>query len=383
MKRFDAAYAAFAAALLVGVPAVAAAQAQDIPRLEFARAYSQLSFRRPVAMLQAPGDSTRWYVVEQGGRVLTFADSQDVSQAEIALDFGDQVDDAPNEAGLLELAFDPQFETSRAVFLSYTRPGGVLTSVIARFTVSADGLRIDPASERVVLTLAQPYGNHNGGGIAFGPDGYLYIGFGDGGSGGDPHGHGQNTGTLLGAMLRIDVDADGGLPYAIPPDNPFATGGGRGEIFAWGLRNPWRWSFDRETGDLWAGDVGQDEWEEIDLITAGGNYGWNRREGGHPFGDAREAADLTDPVAEYSHRRGCSVTGGYVYRGSAAPQLQGVYLYGDYCGGVIWGMRGADGEPQIVAQTGLLIGSFAQGLDGELYALDHRRGGIYRLGTVN
>ena len=378
MEQFDATHAALAAAaLLAGALVVPAAQAQNIPRIAPARAYAELSFSRPLAMLQAPGDSSRWYVVEQAGRVLTFVDAPDVSHAEIAIDLGDRVDDAPNEAGLLGLAFHSRFETNRQVFLSYTRRGAGLTSVIARFTASADGLRIDPASERVVLTLPQPYGNHNGGGIAFGPDGYLYIGFGDGGSGGDPHGHGQNTGTLLASMLRIDVDVD--LPYAIPPDNPFATGGGRGEIFAWGLRNPWRWSFDRETGDLWAGDVGQSQWEEINLISAGGNYGWSRREGAHRFRGAGGAADLIDPVAEYSHRQGCSVTGGYVYRGAAVPRLQGVYLYGDYCSGVIWGMRGAGGEPQILARTELRIGSFAQGLDGEVYALDHQRGGIFRL----
>ena len=357
------------------------APAQEIPQLRAERVYPALSFRRPVAMLQAPGDAERWYLVEQAGRVLSFAAAADVGTADVVVDLSGQVDDAPNEAGLLGMAFHPDFATNGAVFLSYTRRDDGLTSVIARFTAAANGLSFDAASEQTVLTLAQPYGNHNGGHIAFGPDGYLYVGFGDGGSGGDPHGHGQNTGTLYGTLLRIDVDV--ALPYAIPPDNPFATGGGRGEIFAWGLRNPWRYSFDRETGELWAGDVGQNQWEEINLITAGGNYGWNRREGAHPFRGPDVVGDLIDPVAEYSHRLGCSVTGGHVYRGALVPRLSGTYLYGDYCSGVVWGLGGAGAEPQIVAQTGLRIGAFAEGTDGELYILDHRRGGIYRLSAAN
>jgi len=229
----------------------------------------------------------------------------------------------------------------------------------------------------------QPFLNHNGGQIAFGPDGLLYVGLGDGGSGGDPLGHAQDTSTLLGSILRIDVDR--GTPYAVPPDNPFAAGGGRPEIFAWGLRNPWRWSFDRETGELWCGDVGQNRWEEVDRIRRGGNYGWNVREGAHCFASAEcDSAGLIEPVAEYSHDEGCSITGGYVYRGATLPQISGAYVYGDFCSGRIWGLFSAGGgalAPRLLAESGLQISSFAEDHDGELYVVDYG-GGIHRLASA-
>ena len=236
-----------------------AALAQDV-RVGVERAFPHLDFRKPLLLLQAPGDE-RMFVVEQAGRVLVFDDDPVAARAQVFADIRARVEDGPNEAGLLGMAFHPDFPSNRKVFLSYTRrgPGRRLTSVISRFTADASGAALDAGSEEVILTLAQPFANHNGGHIAFGPDGYLYIGFGDGGSGGDPQGNGQNVNTLLGALLRIDVD--GGRPYAIPPDNPFAAGGGRPEIYAWGLRNPWRFSFDRARGDLWLGDVGQNEIE--------------------------------------------------------------------------------------------------------------------------
>ena len=222
------------------------------------------------------------------------------------------------------------------------------------------------------MTLDQPFANHNGGQVGFGPDGFLYIGFGDGGAGGDPRGNGQNTNTLLGAMLRIDVNR--GDPYAIPPDNPFAAGGGRPEISAWGLRNPWRWSFDAATGELWAGDVGQNQVEEIDIIVKGGNYGWNMREGSSPFrGGRRPGADLIGPVAEYSHSFGCSVTGGYVYRGTEIPALAGTYVFGDYCSGRLWGLApdGSGGRAMApLLREDINPSSFGEALDGRLFVVD-------------
>ena len=354
---------------------------QSLPALALERAFPGIPLASPVLLLQAPARPDRWYVVERAGRVLRFADDPGASRADVVIDLRERVDTA-GEGGLLGMAFHPDFAANGRVFLSYTvdgrAPGSPLESRIARFTSRDGGDTLDPASERIVLRLDQPYANHNGGHVAFGPDGMLYAGFGDGGAAGDPRGHGQDTGTLLGAMLRLDVDA--AEPYAIPPDNPFAGGGGRGEIFAWGLRNPWRWSFDRETGTLWAGDVGQNAWEEIDRVERGGNYGWNVREGTHCYrADGCRTAGLTDPVVEYGHDAGCSVTGGYVYRGETIPALRGVYLYGDFCSGLVWGWPTAGGGPaERLVDTGISLVSFAEGLDGELFAIDIG-GGLYRL----
>lgn len=376
-----------AASLSIGLAATLPASAQALgDAVGTVRAFAGLSFERPVAMIQAPGSDADWYVAEQAGRIFTFADDPGAARADLVLDLRAGVDSGPNEAGLLGMALHPDFAANRQVFLSYTRPGtgrGVaLISVISRFTADADGRRLDPDSEQIVLTLEQPFGNHNGGHIAFGPDGFLYAGFGDGGAGGDPRNNGQNTGTLLGTLLRVDVDGPGA--YEIPPDNPFADGvGGRPEIHAYGLRNPWRWSFDRQTGELWLADVGQNRWEEVDRIVSGGNYGWNAREGAHGFdGSTRAAGPLIEPVAEYSHQQGCSVTGGFVYRGRAIADLQGFFVYGDFCSGLVWGVRrttNSGTEVQRLMQTDLRIAAFAEGNDGELYILDHGRGRIFQL----
>ena len=359
------------------------------PALGVARVFPALTFARPVALLQAPGDGRRWFVVEQAGRVRVFDNQPGASTTRTFVDIGARVS-AFGEAGLLGMAFHPDFPRDPRVFLSYTAPS--LVSRISAFALGADG-SLDPASERILLAIEQPESNHNGGQIAFGPDGYLYAGFGDGGGGNDRHGaigNGQLMITLLGKMLRIDVRPASG--YGIPPDNPFASNprcgrDGTGsapcpEIYAWGLRNPWRWSFDRQTGALWAGDVGQGALEEIDRVTRGGNYGWRCREGTRDTGLACGAAEnLLAPVAEYGRGEGKSVTGGYVYRGSAIADLRGRYVFGDFVSGRVWHIA-HDAKPTLRigggAETRLSISSFAEGVDGELYAVDYG-GPLYRL----
>lgn len=365
------------------------------------RVFANLSFQSPVLMIQAPGDSTRWYVVEQRGVIRTFANDNATAAVGTFLDLQSRVHSG-GEAGLLGMAFDPGFAANGRVYLSYTADptvsGAALESRISRFTL-AGGVP-DPASEEILLTLAQPYENHNGGNIAFGPDGFLYAGFGDGGSGGDPLGNGQNRSTLLGKLVRIDVSAGGA--YTIPATNPFAggtrcatgTAAGGGlcqEIYAYGLRNPWRWSFDRSasTPDIWLADVGQSAWEEVDRIEAGGNYGWNVREGAHCYPPSVSSCPATgngvpliDPVAEYSHDLGVSVTGGYVYRGASVPALAGRYVFGDFGSGRIFALLpDASGALQRteVLSSGAQISSFAQANDGELYYLDYGSGAVFRI----
>jgi glucose/arabinose dehydrogenase len=357
------------------------------------RVFQDLEFFQPVALLPVPNETNQFWVVEKQGRVFGVVGQQGKYTKELVVDISDRVNSNPNEAGLLGLAFHPQYNKNNQVFLSYTAAGPQLTSTISRF-LAADG-RIDADSEQVLLQVDQPYGNHNGGQIAFGPDGFLYIGLGDGGSAGDPKDNGQNPQTLLGAILRIDVDLleDKGKPYAIPKDNPFASSSAdrRGEIYAWGMRNPWRWSFDRKTGELWVGDVGQNEWEEINLVRQSGNYGWNLKEGTHCYAvrncdNADLKTRLIDPVAEYSHDQGCSVTGGYVYRGEQITSLQGTYVFGDFCSGRIWGLS-LSGEPgkssgsfekKLLVKSDLMIASFAEDNQGEIYVI-HYDGEIYKI----
>lgn len=349
------------------------------------RAYPGLTFSQPVALVHPPGDDSRWFVLEKAGRLYMFANNASAATATLSADLAARVD-AAGEGGLLGMAFHPSFSGSGDVFLSYTSPDPSVPFVsrISRFTMNMGGI-IDTTAESVVLSVDQPFTNHNGGHIAFGPDGFLYIGMGDGGGGGDPGGNGQDTTTLLGAMLRIDVDnKDPGLEYAVPIDNPFfGSGTDAGEIFAWGFRNPWRWSFDRGSGDLWLGDVGQGSWEEVDLVVSGGNYGWNVEEGNHcyPPGSVCDDAGLTDPVAEYDHSEGRSITGGYVYRGTALADRQGTYFFGDYVNGRLWGIDTSLSQPDVVLleETGLNIASFAEDSDGELYLIDFSGGGIHRI----
>jgi glucose/arabinose dehydrogenase len=348
-------------------------------RVELAPAHPRLDFEKPVRLLQAPGDAEHWYLVEQPGRVRRFA-TTDAKDARVVIDIRARVNSKPTEAGLLGMAFHPRWPADRRVVLSYTTGERPLRSIIAIFDATADA--IDPASEKRLLALDQPYSNHNGGDVDFGPDGFLYIGFGDGGSAGDPQGNGQNTTTLLGKILRIDVDKpSAGKPYGIPADNPFAKGGGAPEIYAWGLRNPWTMRFDGEA--LWVADVGQYLWEEVVRVERGKNYGWNVREGRHCYERERCATEgLVEPIVEYSHRVGQSITGGAVYRGSAIPALAGAYVYADFATGRIWAID-ASGAPQ--KEGTLLLDSEASpsdfGVDaaGELYLLDYYEGAILKL----
>lgn len=339
--------------------------------------------RRPTDLTHADDGSGRLFVIEQSGQIRIIRDSQ--LEPEPFLDISDRVVVASSEQGLLGLVFHPQYETNGYFYVNYTDSRGATN--IARFQVTDDLDKADPDSEQTLLQVGQPYPNHNGGGLAFGPDGMLYAALGDGGSANDPQGNGQFLNTLLGKILRLDVT--GGEPYAIPADNPFVSGGGLLEIWAYGLRNPWRIAFDSLTGDLFNADVGQGTWEEINFQAAGEpggqNYGWVYREGAHPFRGAPPAGvTLIDPVAEYDHSFGCSVTGGHVYRGATLPEWQGIYLYGDYCSGIVWGLlRDADGgwQDQLLFQTNERISSFGLDEAGEIYLVTYD-GRIYRLAAA-
>lgn len=340
------------------------------------RIWPELELASLVLAVQAPDDPQHWFLVERTGRILRIAADPEASTFDLVANLRTRIDSGPGEAGLLSIAFHPRFAENDQVFLSYTRRDP-LTSRFSRVTYDRETNTIDLDSEQILLEVPQPYGNHNGGHIAFGPDGRLYIALGDGGSSNDPLGSGQDTSTLLGSILRIDVDTpSAGLPYGIPPDNPFADGqGGRPEIFAWGLRNPWRFSFDRATGELWAGDVGQNAVEEIDRIELGGNYGWNVREGSRCFQSDACAGPFIDPVVEHPQSDGeRSITGGYVYRGSAMPGFVGSYIYGDFVSGRIFAIvHDAEGQPasELLLASGLGVASFAEGLDGELMVVDY------------
>ena len=335
--------------------------------------------RSPVYVTHAGDGSGRLSVVEQPGRIRLIKSG--ALFASPFLDIADRVSFG-GERGLLGLAFHPAYRQNGRYFVNYSRASDGAT-VVAEYRVSNDP-DTSRRDEKIILLVDQPYGNHNGGMVAFGPDGFLYIGMGDGGAGGDPGNRGQDETNLLGKMLRIDVNGDG--PYAIPSDNPFAVGGGRPEIFAQGFRNPWRFSFDRGSGRLWVADVGQNAWEEVDVVRRGGNYGWRVMEGAHCFSPPRgcRREGLVQPVAEYANRGPrCSITGGYVYRGKSIPALRGAYLFGDYCSGELFGLRNLDGlakkgliAPEVRLRTGLRISSFGEDEAGELYVVDHE-GAIY------
>ncbi len=339
-------------------------------------------FARPLYLTYAPGDTAdRLFIVEQNGTIAILRDGR--RQEPLFLDIRSRVGASANEQGLLSMAFDPDYAAKGIFYVYYTDKGG--STVVARYRVSAgnpDVAAVD--SEEVLLRVGQPYGNHNGGQIKFGPDGYLYAALGDGGSGGDPLGHGQNLGTLLGTLLRIDVRTGGA--YVVPADNPFVgQEGARPEIWAWGLRNAWRFSFDRATGDIFIADVGQNKWEEVHFqpaASAGGeNYGWNRFEGNEPYGRGGSREGMVFPIAVYGRSEGCSVTGGYVYRGQNLPDLAGNYIFGDYCSGIVWTLTPqANGAwlRTVLLQAPSEITSFGEDAAGEVYVII-RNGTIYRI----
>jgi uncharacterized repeat protein (TIGR01451 family) len=342
-------------------------------------------FDNPVHITHAGDGSQRLFVVEQEGRIRIVKSQTLLSTA--FLDISSRVS-CCGERGLLSVAFPPNYANKGHFYVNYTNNDG--NTVIARYRVTSDPDVANLNSEEILLTIEQPFANHNGGQIAFGPDGYLYIGMGDGGSNGDPQGNGQRPETLLGKLLRIDVES-GVTPYAVPSNNPFVQSRFyRGEIWALGLRNPWRFSFDRQTGDLYLGDVGQGSYEEINFQSrasfGGENYGWNIMEGKHCFNsDSCNQTGLVLPIVEYRHSEGCSVTGGVVYRGQQYPRLQGLYLYGDYCSGTIWGLKGTSTAVQqgLLLDSGYSISTFGEDEAGETYVADHGGGTIYRITDPN
>lgn len=349
-------------------------------------AFSKLTFNRPVDLQHPPDNTNRIFVVEQPGVISVFPNNSAASAKKQFLDIQSKVDDEGNEEGLLGLAFHPDYKSNGYFYVNYTASNPNRT-VISRFKVSAQNAdQADPASERLILTFEQPYSNHNGGQISFGPDGYLYIAVGDGGSGGDPHDHGQNRTTLLGSILRIDVNKqENGKQYGIPADNPFAknTNRYREEIYAYGMRNPWRFSFDTQTKRLWTGDVGQNAYEEIDIVENGGNYGWNTMEGKHCFEPKNNCntSGLKLPIHEYGRDQGLSITGGFVYHGPTLPELKGKYIYADYATRRIWALEHTNLNKPVNTQlleADFNISSFGVDQENELYlcAFD---GKIYRL----
>jgi uncharacterized repeat protein (TIGR03806 family) len=364
------------------------------------RAFPNLSFSSPVGLMQAPGDASRWFVIEQGGVVRVFDNDPAVTVAPPFINISGRLTSG-GETGLLGMAFHPNFPLDPRVYLSYTAPSP-LRSRISAFTTPDNGLTLDPNSEQIILTVIQPESNHNGGGIAFGPDEngsrFLYIGLGDGGGANDQHGtigNGQDLTKLLGKFLRIDVEGTtGAFNYRIPSDNPFAAStslcgtDGTGpqncpEIYAIGFRNPWRWSFDRQSGELWVGDVGQGALEEVSRVERGGNYGWRCFEGTRNTGmQCGSPANPLPPVAEYGRAVGQTVTGGYVYRGASIPGLVGRYVFGDFGSGRLWHIAN-DAQPTLTMTTGFDSGlspsSFGEGEDGELYVVDYFGGGLYRV----
>ncbi len=436
-----------AKAICVVALAAISADAQSFPKIQLQQIFPKLDAKSPVWMCESPDGTGRFFVVAQDGIVYLLKKNSDGSDAKEFLNIVDRHVHFNREDGLLSIAFHPGYKTNGLIYAYYTvenklgskQPDdGALAdkaiaaeypdikklnnglpvafpyrSVISEFKVSAnDPDKIDMTSERVIFEVLQPFWNHKGALLQFGPDGYLYFGLGDGGRGDDPFNNAQNTASFLGKMLRIDVNTRTTLAattkrprvlqYGIPNDNPFAKEldmggiGAQHEIWAYGFRNPWRYSFDRKTGAMWVGDVGQDLWEEIDLVTKGGNYGWSVREGAHHFKPGPDGAKYIDPIIEYPHKPnllsestisnggvGTSVTGGYVYRGKKFPSLDGIYIYADYTLGAIWGLRYDYDAHKVTAQGTLLeqkenITSFAEDNAGELYAL-MENGHIYQI----
>jgi glucose/arabinose dehydrogenase len=359
--------------------------------MQIVHAFPKISYSRMVHLTH-PGDGTnRLFLVLQPGQIIVFPNDEEATPQLTFLDISTRVNNKGNEEGLLGLAFDPKYATN-GFFYVYYSTASPRRSVISRFSVSGkDPNQADPTSELIIIEVSQPFKNHNGGHLAFGPDGHLYVGLGDGGSAGDPYGNSQNLATLLGSILRIDVaTASPEHPYRIPSDNPFVghDDNVREEIWAYGLRNPWRFNFDPVTGYLWAGDVGQNKYEEINIIQPGLNYGWNILEGFHCYLSSNEPCEydgFESPIIEYSQKSsGCSVTGGYVYRGSRLAYLSGAYIYGDFCSGKIWSLR-YDGtqitEHVEIADSAISISAFGEDANGEIYILSFDKK-IYQMEIV-
>jgi len=347
------------------------------------RAFKELGTEilRPIELTHAGDGTNRVFIASQLGKIYVMPNDQNVTEAKVFLDLTDRVvyKKHENEEGLLGMAFHPNYETNGQLIVYYTTKSARHTSVVSRFRVSDDPNQATRDSEEEILRIKQPFWNHNGGTVIFGPDGYLYVALGDGGKANDPQNNGQNLQSLLGSILRIDVDRkDENRNYGIPADNPFVGYEDRAlpEIWAYGLRNVWRMAFDRDTNLLWAGDVGQNIWEEINIIHRGGNYGWNLREARHNFSPNATGlrADLIEPIFEYHHDIGKSITGGFVYRGSSIPALQGKYLYADYVSGKVWALSYDDQQGQVVgnhllAEGQMPIMSFGEDEEREAYFL--------------
>ncbi|MBC3784693.1 PQQ-dependent sugar dehydrogenase [Spirosoma utsteinense] len=355
------------------------------PTLKAVNAYPKLKFESPVEYTHANDGTNRVFVVEQVGRIRVFDNNEAASSAGVYLDIRKKVEYG-GEMGLLGLAFHPKFKDNGFFYVNYTK-GNPRETVVSRFKASsANASTVEPGSEVVLFKFSQPYSNHNGGKVLFGPDGYLYVSTGDGGSGGDPQNNGQNRSSWLGKILRVDVNGKEKGNYSIPADNPFkgGRGGAREEIFAYGLRNPWRISFD-EKGQLWAGDVGQNKIEEIDIVTKGGNYGWRVKEADQPFNakDNTVTDKLVDPIWQYTHDNGdVSVTGGVVYRGQATPALRGKYIYADFASGRVWALtqNGTSRATNQEVVTGAgSISAFGEDQKNEMYLCDLGGGQILKL----
>ncbi len=348
---------------------------------------------RPIVLTHAGDGSNRVFVATQRGVIHVLPNDQKATKTKVFLDISKRVtyQDKMNEEGLLGLAFHPKYKENGEFFVYYTTSKAPHTSVVSRFRVSKDPNKADPSSEEEIMTIKQPFWNHNGGTICFGPDGCLYIALGDGGKANDPLLNGQDLQTLLGSVLRVDIDRkEGGKKYAIPKDNPFVgRAEAKPEIWVYGLRNPWRISFDRKTGKCWCGEVGQNLYEEINILTSGGNYGWNLREAYHPFDrdGVGYRKDLIDPIWEYHHDVGKSITGGIVYRGKSLPELDGAYLYADYIVGKVWALKYDPAKKRVVAnqpiryKRNLPVLSFGEDEMGEAYFLttSPTGKGIFRL----
>ena len=365
------------------------------PTVHFEPLHTLLSFDEPVQVVCDNVDKKTIYVVEKAGRVIKTGTTKTESKKTVFLDITDRVGAAHDEEGLLSAVFHPSYVVNGEIYVWYTAQNP-RRGVLSKFTKNKNENTINNKSEKIVLEVNEPWGNHNGGTVLFGVDGYLYLGIGDGGSANDPHNNGQNKNTLLGSIIRIDVSGlNEDSPYTIPPDNPLVGKQGvREELWAWGLRNPWRMSFDRETGQLWAGDVGQNSWEEIDIIYRGGNYGWKLREGKHRFkknkNNEPEGPTFIEPVHEYGRKSGGSVTGGYVYRGKEVPELTGFYIFSDYLSKKIWALFPSEENEnvfiakRIAKSTPVTIASFGETIGGEILICGFPnpyspKGKIYRL----